>query len=78
MSEPDYIRQAQFTRHFSENERALQAFAFSLVPNAADVDDILAFGAHYWSAPEGAVEPNRIPCALRAKMTVCTPPRGRW
>jgi predicted metal-binding protein len=46
--------------------------------NEADVDDILAFGEHYWSVPEGAVEPNRIPGALHAKMTVCTPPRGRW
>lgn len=38
---PDPSRQAQFTRHFSECERALQAFAFSLVPNRADADDIV-------------------------------------
>jgi len=44
----------------------------------ADVNDILAFGALYWSVTEGGVEPDRIPGALRAKMTVCTPPRGRW
>ena len=44
----------------------------------ADVTHILAFGTLYWSSPEGAVEPDRIPAALRAKMSVCTPPRGRW
>lgn len=41
MSPSDFQRQAQFTRHFSENERAMQAFAFSLVPNRADVEDIM-------------------------------------
>ena len=34
-------RQAQFTRQFAECERALQAFAFSLVPNRTDADDIV-------------------------------------
>jgi RNA polymerase sigma-70 factor (ECF subfamily) len=34
-------RQVQFTRHFAESERALQAFAYSLVPNQADADDII-------------------------------------
>ncbi len=40
---PDFTPelQAQFTRHFAESERAMQAFAFSLVPNRSDVDDIL-------------------------------------
>ena len=41
MSSTDFQRQAQFTRHFAENERAIQAFAFSLVPNNADVEDIM-------------------------------------
>lgn len=34
-------RHIQFTRHFSECERAMTAFAFSLVPNRADVDDVI-------------------------------------
>lgn len=34
-------RQVQFTRHFAENEGALHAFAYSLIPNAADADDII-------------------------------------
>ncbi|MEO0414152.1 MAG: sigma-70 family RNA polymerase sigma factor [Verrucomicrobiota bacterium] len=37
----DSERQAQFTRQFAACERAMQAFAFSLVPNRADVDDII-------------------------------------
>lgn len=37
----DTERQIQFTRRFSECERAMRAFAFSLVPNRADVDDII-------------------------------------
>ena len=41
MSSTDFQRQAQFTRNFAENERAMQAFAFSLVPHEADVEDIM-------------------------------------
>ena len=37
----DTERQVQFTRHFAECERALQAFAYSLVPVRADADDIV-------------------------------------
>ena len=37
----DAERHAQFTRQFAECERAMQAFAFSLVPNRADADDII-------------------------------------
>ena len=37
----DTARQVQFTRHFAECERALQAFAYSLVPVRADADDIV-------------------------------------
>lgn len=40
-SDPDTSRQIQFTRHFSEAENAMKAFAFSLVPNRADADDII-------------------------------------
>lgn len=39
--EEDRQRQVQFTRHFAECEGAMTAFAFSLVPNASDVDDII-------------------------------------
>jgi RNA polymerase sigma-70 factor (ECF subfamily) len=41
MSDFNAERQAQFTRHFAESERAMLAFAFSLIPNRADVDDIM-------------------------------------
>ena len=34
-------RQIQFTQRFSECERAMRAFAFSLIPNREDVDDII-------------------------------------
>jgi len=37
----DTERQIQFTRQFSESERAMRAFAFSLVPHRQDVDDII-------------------------------------
>lgn len=38
---PDTGRQVQFTRHFAEAESAMKAFAFSLVPNRSDADDII-------------------------------------
>ena len=34
-------RHVQFTRHFAECERAMTAFAYSLVPNHSDADDII-------------------------------------
>lgn len=34
-------RQVQFTRHFAECERAMLAFAYSLIPNRADADDVV-------------------------------------
>lgn len=34
-------RQIQFTRHFAESERAMRAFAYSLVPSRADADDVV-------------------------------------
>ena len=34
-------RQVQFTRHFAESERAMLAFAYSLIPNRADADDVV-------------------------------------
>jgi RNA polymerase sigma-70 factor (ECF subfamily) len=34
-------RQAQFTRHFAACERAMHAFAYSLIPNRADADDLI-------------------------------------
>lgn len=37
----DTERQIQFTRRFSECERAMRAFAYSLVPNREDVNDII-------------------------------------
>jgi RNA polymerase sigma-70 factor (ECF subfamily) len=41
MPENDLNRQIEFTRHFSECEQAMQAFAFSLVLNQDEVDDII-------------------------------------
>ncbi|MEM7013444.1 MAG: sigma-70 family RNA polymerase sigma factor [Verrucomicrobiota bacterium] len=41
MPDSDHERHIQFTRHFAESERAMQAFAFSLAPNRADADDII-------------------------------------
>ncbi len=37
----DYERQIQFTQRFSECERAMRAFALSLIPNRDDVDDVI-------------------------------------
>jgi RNA polymerase sigma-70 factor (ECF subfamily) len=37
----DTERQLQFTSHFAECERALRAFAYSLVPNREDAKDII-------------------------------------
>lgn len=37
----DSERQIQFTQRFSECERAMRAFAYSLIPNRGDVDDII-------------------------------------
>tara|TARA_R110000850_G_scaffold64247_4_gene144430 strand:+ start:136 stop:681 length:546 start_codon:yes stop_codon:yes gene_type:complete len=37
----DTERHVQFTRHFAEAERAMKAFAFSLVPHQADADDVI-------------------------------------
>ena len=37
----DNERQIQFTQQFSQNERAMRAFACSLVPNREDVNDII-------------------------------------
>jgi RNA polymerase sigma-70 factor (ECF subfamily) len=34
-------RQVQFTRHFAECERSMLAFAYSLIPNRADADDVV-------------------------------------
>ena len=34
-------RQVQFTRHFAECERAIFAFAYSLIPNRADAEDVV-------------------------------------
>ena len=34
-------RHVQFTRHFAECERAMFAFAYSLLPNRADADDVI-------------------------------------
>ena len=41
MKDDQTHRHVQFTRHFAECEGAMTAFAFSLVPNRADVDDII-------------------------------------
>ena len=41
MATSDHEKQIQFTQHFAECRQAMQALAFSLVPNKADVDDIL-------------------------------------
>ena len=41
MTDHDMNREIQFTRHFSECEQAMQAFAFSLVLNQDEVDDII-------------------------------------
>jgi RNA polymerase sigma-70 factor (ECF subfamily) len=37
----DNKRQIQFTQQFSQNERAMRAFACSLIPNREDVNDII-------------------------------------
>ena len=37
----DNERQIQFTQQFSQNERAMRAFACSLIPNREDVNDII-------------------------------------
>ena len=39
--DPDTGRRVQFTRHFAECEPNLQAFAYSLVPNRADAEDVI-------------------------------------
>ena len=38
---PDTDRQVQFTRHFAECERSMLAFAYSLIPNRADAEDVV-------------------------------------
>ena len=60
-------RQVQFTRHFAECERAMHAFAYSLIPNRADADDVIqetlaALWEHF-----GDYDPNRpfLPWANR-------------
>lgn len=52
-------------------------YRFSRVVGA-DAADILHFGAQYWDSIEGVVQDDQIPAPLRTKLTVCTPPRGRW
>jgi len=47
-----------------------------LVPTDAPL--IVAFAAAYWAAGEGAIPCGQIAPELRAKLTVYTPPRGRW
>ncbi len=37
----DTERHVQFTRHFAEAEGAMKAFAYSLVPNRADAEDVI-------------------------------------
>jgi RNA polymerase sigma-70 factor (ECF subfamily) len=37
----DNERQIQFTQRFSQNERAMRAFACSLIPNREDVNDVI-------------------------------------
>lgn len=44
----------------------------------ADLPQIAAFAGRYWNEATGAVTDERIPEALRAKLTVRTPPRGHW
>ena len=41
MTNQEIQKQVQFTKHFAKCEQAMQAFAYSLVPNLADVEDIL-------------------------------------
>ncbi len=43
-----------------------------------DLPQIVAFGNRYWREATGEVAPAKIPAVLRAKLTVCTPPRGHW
>ena len=52
-------------------------YRFSQVVGA-DAAAIVQFGAHYWHSDEGRVSDDRIPAVLRPKMTLCTPPGGRW
>jgi len=52
-------------------------YRFSRV-TVADMPDIAAFGRAYWEVAGGEVAAERIPPGLRAKLTVYTPPRGRW
>jgi predicted metal-binding protein len=44
----------------------------------ADLPAVLEFSASYWQSPEGGVAPDRLPPGLSAKLSVHTPPRGRW
>lgn len=53
------------------------SYRFSRI-TPADLPQILAFGDCYWRAATGEVAEEKIPEALRAKLTVRTPPRGHW
>lgn len=52
-------------------------YRFSRV-TTGDLAQIIAFGICYWREATGEVAREKIPDALRAKLTVCTPPRGHW
>lgn len=52
-------------------------YRFSRV-TAGDLPHIVEFGGRYWLEAAGEVAEEKIPGDLRAKLTVCTPPRGHW
>ena len=52
-------------------------YRFSRI-TADDLPQIVEFGGRYWRAAAGEVAGEKIPEELRAKLTVCTPPRGNW
>lgn len=52
-------------------------YRFSRV-TPGDLPQFVAFAEAYWREANGEVAPEKIPEPLRAKLTVCTPPRGHW
>lgn len=43
-----------------------------------NIGAILDFAALYWKTAEGNVGVEQIPKAIRSKLTIHTPPNGRW
>ena len=52
-------------------------YRFSRI-TGGDLPQIAEFGRRYWREAAGEVSMEKIPEDVRAKLTVCTPPRGHW